>query len=400
MVLFLLSNYSLNAQRRITGSVLSTQNEPVIGAVIKDSESNRATVTDVEGNFSIEISGQSKSLLISFVGYNTSKIILDSRVNYVISLTPLQEINNFNTGAKIKKGKSPFWSQFGLNPQVNYEVLDLNHDYNVNGGYKYDIRYNLIRVHVDIQTPYINIPYSFSVSKSTGNNFDNGKVNRFGFNILPLGIYLNERSKDGISVISRIVFATTNYERNTFKSVQLNQVDNRLFFYFFGYRFGESTFKFDELQSSGVKSIKTSYKDIYYLDMYTAFRKLGLEMGFENYKYSIRKGFNKVETDNQIGLVGLSYFKHSRSGFIKFLGALVPLPYFNLVKNKSKNTYYDTNGSVLGEVDDSQFNFEYGLAYYRLIPLHRIRTFIAPACIYNVGREKEFRASIGIITII
>jgi hypothetical protein len=300
-----------------------------------------------------------------------------------------------------KKSKSPFWYQFGLNVAMHYEFFSAEYEESEYTLYKYDLKYQLLRTNIDIQTPYINIPYSFSLSNTAG-GFKNGKVTRFGINFLPLGIFLQERSKNGIGLIPSMLLNTTSYERNIFQSDYYKRTDNTIFFFISGYRFGESVQIYENIQPNNVKTNKTTYHDIYYLDFLSGFRTLLIGSAFESYKYSIRKGLNKVETENRLGggSVGLSYFKRSRSEFVKFIGALIPVPYLNIANINHTNTYYDINDNILNKEDHSSLLIEYGLLYYRLIPLHKIRTFIVPSCYYNVGLGKEFSAQIGIITII
>ena len=60
------SAYAQNYQ--LTGSVLDGNNEPLIGANVIVAGTTNGTVTDIDGNFSLEVSPQAK-LEVSYMGY-------------------------------------------------------------------------------------------------------------------------------------------------------------------------------------------------------------------------------------------------------------------------------------------------------------------------------------------
>jgi TonB-linked SusC/RagA family outer membrane protein len=59
-------------ERRITGMVVDENNEPVIGANIKEKGTTNGTVTDVDGNFSLEVE-ENAVLQVSYIGYITQE---------------------------------------------------------------------------------------------------------------------------------------------------------------------------------------------------------------------------------------------------------------------------------------------------------------------------------------
>lgn len=63
---------------RITGTVVDVQGEPIIGAsVVEKGTSNNGVITDVDGNFVLNVSPGS-TLQISYVGYGTQEIVIGS----------------------------------------------------------------------------------------------------------------------------------------------------------------------------------------------------------------------------------------------------------------------------------------------------------------------------------
>ncbi|MDR2773534.1 MAG: carboxypeptidase-like regulatory domain-containing protein [Tannerella sp.] len=59
--------------RRITGTVVDENDEPVIGANIKEKGTTNGTVTDVDGNFSLTVKDD-EILQISYIGYITQEV--------------------------------------------------------------------------------------------------------------------------------------------------------------------------------------------------------------------------------------------------------------------------------------------------------------------------------------
>ena len=77
--MFIAVTFSLSAQTRtITGRVLDGDfnNEPLIGAAIRVefNDKNHApagTVSDIDGNFSVNVTSAAKGFYVTFVGYAT-----------------------------------------------------------------------------------------------------------------------------------------------------------------------------------------------------------------------------------------------------------------------------------------------------------------------------------------
>jgi len=73
---FLFSNFML-AQTGIQGTVLNDYGEPLVGATVHDITSDVATVTDMNGNFSLELSAGKHEIEFMFISYDTYKMTVD-----------------------------------------------------------------------------------------------------------------------------------------------------------------------------------------------------------------------------------------------------------------------------------------------------------------------------------
>lgn len=84
---------SVITNEKITGYVLDSQNEPIIGANIRVTNSQLGTVTDINGKFSLDLSSNA-SILISYIGFIPQEIeVLGKKVLNVILLEKDKHLN-------------------------------------------------------------------------------------------------------------------------------------------------------------------------------------------------------------------------------------------------------------------------------------------------------------------
>ena len=67
-------NNSLQSNKKITGSVKDNNGEPVIGANVSIKGTTNGTITDVDGNFSLENISDNDIIVISYIGYTPQEI--------------------------------------------------------------------------------------------------------------------------------------------------------------------------------------------------------------------------------------------------------------------------------------------------------------------------------------
>ena len=74
-IALLLFSFGASAQKTVTGKVTNrTDNSPIANASIQVKGSSVATITNAEGNFSINVPGDTSVLIASFVGYEPVEI--------------------------------------------------------------------------------------------------------------------------------------------------------------------------------------------------------------------------------------------------------------------------------------------------------------------------------------
>ncbi len=85
--IFVLATHAIHAQILIKGTVVDAAGEALIGAtvMIKGSE-NKATITDLNGNFSISVSSPNDVLVFSYIGYTTVEQKVDKAKPMIIRM--------------------------------------------------------------------------------------------------------------------------------------------------------------------------------------------------------------------------------------------------------------------------------------------------------------------------
>lgn len=90
---FLFTVGTAAAQQTITGTIVDSTGEPVIGATVKEQGTTNAAVTDFDGNFSLSVSGK-KPVEISYIGMKTKTVDVAGKSS--INVTLEDEANDLN----------------------------------------------------------------------------------------------------------------------------------------------------------------------------------------------------------------------------------------------------------------------------------------------------------------
>lgn len=80
------------AQTKVTGKVVDATGEPIIGATVKMKGSNHATITDMNGTFTLN--DAKGSLVVSYVGYKALEVKIGQKSNLKITLSEDKSILN------------------------------------------------------------------------------------------------------------------------------------------------------------------------------------------------------------------------------------------------------------------------------------------------------------------
>lgn len=71
--------------KKIIGKVTDNKNEPIIGANVVVRGATNGTITDIDGNFTLEVPDNA-ILLISYIGYTSQEVLVKNRNNLSIQM--------------------------------------------------------------------------------------------------------------------------------------------------------------------------------------------------------------------------------------------------------------------------------------------------------------------------
>ena len=119
------SNYSLNGQKILRGTITGRNGVPLAGASVMNRTVNKGTVSDTSGNFII--SADSGAILdISYIGYLNQEVLVknESRVNISLSesMTNLNEVVRIGYGTTLRKDVTGAVSGIS-SPQFNSGII-------------------------------------------------------------------------------------------------------------------------------------------------------------------------------------------------------------------------------------------------------------------------------------
>jgi TonB-linked SusC/RagA family outer membrane protein len=78
---------AIDQQRRLTGSVKDENGEPLAGATVQIMGTTLGTLTDTNGNFTIDVPNEDASLMISFVGFISQQIPVAGKTTIDVTLS-------------------------------------------------------------------------------------------------------------------------------------------------------------------------------------------------------------------------------------------------------------------------------------------------------------------------
>ena len=82
-----------NGNHKVTGRVVDSAGEPLIGATIMVEGTKEGTVTDIDGNFTINATSKAK-MVISYVGYTTQTILVGDKTTIDVTLKEVANTMN------------------------------------------------------------------------------------------------------------------------------------------------------------------------------------------------------------------------------------------------------------------------------------------------------------------
>ncbi|MDR3261078.1 MAG: SusC/RagA family TonB-linked outer membrane protein, partial [Tannerella sp.] len=129
MLCILSCSLAVHAQKKVSGTVVDANSEPIIGANVVEKGTTNGNITDVDGKFSLTVSDNAV-LQISYIGYVTQEITVGNRTIFEITLAEdalgLDEVVVVGYGTQRKKDLTGAVATVGGSEIVNRKSTQLS----------------------------------------------------------------------------------------------------------------------------------------------------------------------------------------------------------------------------------------------------------------------------------
>lgn len=119
-LVFLLFAGLMYGQQTVSGTVSSEDNEPLIGVSVLLKGTSTGAVTDLDGNYSIEVSGNNAVLVFSFIGYQSTEVTVGEQTRIDVTLAAGKLLDEVIVTGSRSEGRTK------LTTAVPVDVLDIN----------------------------------------------------------------------------------------------------------------------------------------------------------------------------------------------------------------------------------------------------------------------------------
>lgn len=106
-------------QQMVSGTVNSEDNEPLIGVSVLIKGTSTGAVTDVDGNYSIEVPGNNAVLVFSFIGYQSTEVMVGEQTRIDVTLAAGKLLDEVIVTGSRSEGRTK------LTTAVPVDVLDI-----------------------------------------------------------------------------------------------------------------------------------------------------------------------------------------------------------------------------------------------------------------------------------
>jgi TonB-linked SusC/RagA family outer membrane protein len=107
LILCLFLGFTTFAQKTVSGLALDELGYPIPGVTVLEKGTANGVITDVDGNFSLEVAGESSVLVLSFVGMQTQEVAVGTQTNINVvmasTFSDLDEVVVVGYGVQKKK---------------------------------------------------------------------------------------------------------------------------------------------------------------------------------------------------------------------------------------------------------------------------------------------------------
>ena len=81
------STIAFAQQQTVTGTVIDDFGQPLIGVSILEKGTTNGVITDMDGNFTLKLTSDSKTLVFSYIGYKTQEVSVDGKATVNVTMS-------------------------------------------------------------------------------------------------------------------------------------------------------------------------------------------------------------------------------------------------------------------------------------------------------------------------
>lgn len=119
------------ASIKISGTVTDSNNEPLVGASIIEVGTNNGTMTDIDGNFFLDVANKMSTLKVSYVGFKDQEVKIGNRTMFRIVLE--EDITELEEAVVVGFGTQQRASVVGSITTISPELLQTNANRSMTG---------------------------------------------------------------------------------------------------------------------------------------------------------------------------------------------------------------------------------------------------------------------------
>ncbi len=82
------STWMTEQQKKVSGTVVDEAGDPLIGVSVLVKGTSTGTITNLDGQFTIDISAGQKELVVSYIGYKNQTVVIGNQTSLIVKLEP------------------------------------------------------------------------------------------------------------------------------------------------------------------------------------------------------------------------------------------------------------------------------------------------------------------------
>lgn len=114
---------------QVSGTVIDENEEPLVGVTVMEAGTGNGTVTDLDGNFYLNVKSKDSQLKMSYLGYEPYEVKVGKKINFAVQMTP--QLGELDEVVVVGYGKQVKASVVGSINTIEPEQLRVGHTANI-----------------------------------------------------------------------------------------------------------------------------------------------------------------------------------------------------------------------------------------------------------------------------